>query len=257
MCVYRKNQARAHHEPARPAAPPPPRPFPKTTEKKKFIKISCRNSLKFTVACRRRPPAPPRAPGPPTHPPRHRQTAGGRGAAPSLNREVEKLNKLKQQINNTDLRGQPGAGGCLQVQVRPAGMRAGRRELRGAEGLRGGGARPRGGCFARHGPALEAGLSRRARPRALVTASPVGGAGGGCPSKPGPPPGGPRGAETRLRRREGGWAEPAGDGRGRWAEPAGGGRAAAGGQRAGPQQLPSVGRCPARSPGDGLVEVTC
>lgn len=75
--------------------------------------------------------------------------------------------------------------------------------------------RPRRSCFAHYGPALEAGLGRLHQPRALVTASPVGGAGGGFPSKPGPPPGG------HAERRPGSAVSRAGGASGRWAEPAG------------------------------------
>lgn len=129
MCVYRKNQEQELNTKPSPAQRlPSPTPFSKNNQEKKFIKISCRNSLKFTVACRHctHRPAPQcpigcvlRAPGPrPTLPETDRQTDRRQedaAAAPSLNREVKKLNKLKQQINNTDL-GQPAASGSSSTE---------------------------------------------------------------------------------------------------------------------------------------------
>lgn len=131
MCVYRKNQEQEPNTKPSPAQRlPSPTPFSKNNQEKKFIKISCRNSLKFTVACRHctHRPAPQcpigcvlRAPGPrPTLPETDRQTDRRQedaAAAPSLNREVKKLNKLKQQINNTDL-GQPAASGSSSTRAR-------------------------------------------------------------------------------------------------------------------------------------------
>lgn len=85
VCVYRKNQEQEPNTKPSPAQRlPSPTPFSKNNQEKKFIKISCRNSLKFTVACRHctHRPAPQgpigcvlRAPGPrPTLPETHRQT---------------------------------------------------------------------------------------------------------------------------------------------------------------------------------------
>ena len=96
VCVYRKNRTATSPCPAA-----PPAPFSKNNQEKKFIKISCRNSLKFTVACRalhplaapaprRRHPPGTWAQTPPCPRRTHRQTdrrQDGAAAAPSLNRE--------------------------------------------------------------------------------------------------------------------------------------------------------------------------
>lgn len=260
MCVYRKNQEQEPNTKPSPAQRlPSPTPLSKNNQEKKFIKISCRNSLKFTVACRRctcRPaPGAPTAlstghlgPDPPC--PRHRQTdrrQGDAAAAPSLNREVKKLNKLKQQINNTDLLSPLPPGPVPPGPGRNAGPRAPaagagdvasqqqvgvpRQQWAGRGRCRGGSQEAwSAGCpplssFARHGPCPGGGLAgwtcrgrqslqvRRAGwrqvPRGQVLL-----------------PGAMRSGD-RAERHAGGWTE-----------------AAAGGQRdgrAGPGQLPSFG----------------
>lgn len=172
MCVCRKNQEQEPNTKPSPAQRlPSPTPFSKNNQEKKFIKISCRNSLKFTVACpectHRPAPRAPAAPssghlGPDPPCPRHRQTDRRQedaAAASSLNREVKKLNKLKQQINNTDLFGRllppgpvPPGPGWTQAESTCGGARrpgasqrqGGRVEVRvGREGRCGGGAEER------------------------------------------------------------------------------------------------------------------
>lgn len=217
-----------------------------------------------------------------THPARDRQTdrqtarQTDAAAAPSLNREVKKLNKLKQQINNTDL-GQPAASGSSSTRARTGTQarehlqrRAGGtgcqlasawvprcrwtgegvlQKERAEERLQAPSARLSDASPTTAPPWRQPG--RQDLPRALVTASlsagwrqrPL----GARSSSPWP-----CGAETgQSATRAGGrrqW---------RWAGPRRRARRSSRRGEAGPRQLPSAGRCPARSPEDGLVEVTC
>lgn len=284
MHVYRKTEHKTWPCPS--GSPHPHTLFQKQPRKKvyknilqEFFKVYSSSRALPPPACpRRRPPwalcrlQPPGAAAP-TPPQTRRQTDG---RCPFPERRSKGLNKLTQQINNTGVgrpwrrQAAPGPPGSVSTragkgrQARAHAAAPGERGTGAAdaserrEGRRGGGGAGWGGRGRAGRPTRPAATLPRTPAWACRAAEGRGWGRGGVPRGSGAEPGRSRHAG---RRAEGGGA---GARRGRGlaagAGPRRGGRGGGGSRRrgrAGPRQLPSVSRCPARSPEDGLVEVTC